>query len=376
MHLDVTIFQLNLFYLENNLRQIPSKSKHPSFVFILTDDQDTVLQGMHPMSFTKKFFQDGGVEFKNAFVSTPVCCPSRATLLTGRYQHNTAVRNNTLAGNCCGSDWRGRSEPRTVAALLRQRGYNTFYAGKYLNQYGEPSAGGVSHVPPGWDWWVGLVGNSRYYNYTLSVNGTARRHGDRYEEDYLTDVITRYALEFLRGRSAGGAPFFLMVAPPAPHSPQTPAPQYARLFPGARAPRTASFNIAAEDKHRLLREPPSPLPEPVLQTLDGVFRDRWRTLLSVDDMVAALTERMAQMGLLDDTYLIYTSDHGYHLGQFSLTVDKRMPYEFDLRVPLYVRGGRLPAGRAVRAPVSAVDLAPTVLQLAGMDPDPRWTASH
>ncbi|KAF0301769.1 N-acetylglucosamine-6-sulfatase [Amphibalanus amphitrite] len=68
------------------------------------------------------------------FVSTPVCCPSRATLLTGRYQHNTAVRNNTLAGNCCGSDWRGRSEPRTVAALLRQRGYNTFYAGKYLNQ--------------------------------------------------------------------------------------------------------------------------------------------------------------------------------------------------------------------------------------------------
>ncbi|XP_037074816.1 N-acetylglucosamine-6-sulfatase-like [Pollicipes pollicipes] len=332
-------------------------SHMPNIILIVTDDQDMLLQGMEPMTFTKTFFETGGITFKNGFVSTPVCCPSRASMLTGRYQHNTRVINNTLRGNCCGSDWRHGAERRTVAAHLRRRGYHTFYAGKYLNQYGLPSAGGVQHVPPGWDWWVGLVGNSRYYNYTLSVNGTARRHGDSYADDYFTDVIVsaRPGAERRLWRSwkNGG----LRQA-------------HAALFPTAAAPRTASFNVRPQDKHQLLAELPAPLPPPLLAELDDVFRNRWRTLVSVDEMVSALVQELRRLRLLDNTHLLFTSDHGFHLGQFSLTVDKRQPYEFDLRVPLYVRGPRLPAGRTVLAPVSMVDLAPTVLELAGLKPEP------
>ena len=183
-----------------------------------------------------------------------------------------------------------------------------------------------------------MLTNCRYYNYTLSINGKAETHGDNYENDYLTDVIGRKADLFLdayeelrdeRGQRETN-PFLMVLSTPAPHDPFTPAPQYQDAFPDMIAPRTPAFNYVDgvnQQKHWFMRSPPTPLSETLVERVDEVFRNRWRTLLSVDDMVDKVMSRLDGLGVLDNTYVILTSDHGYHLGTFALTIDKRMPYE-------------------------------------------------
>ncbi|KAH9382490.1 hypothetical protein HPB48_010924 [Haemaphysalis longicornis] len=145
------------------------------------------------------------------YVTTPLCCPSRSSILTGRYAHNAHVANNSLAGNCSSLMWQRGPEREAFVVALQAAGYETFYAGKYLNKYGYKRAGGVEHVPVGWDHWAGLVGNSVYYNYTLSVNGVAEKHGDDPNKDYLTDVMVRSHLLILaRGFSTVAMEQFLL----------------------------------------------------------------------------------------------------------------------------------------------------------------------
>ncbi|XP_071379211.1 N-acetylglucosamine-6-sulfatase-like, partial [Centroberyx affinis] len=131
--------------------------RKPNIVLILTDDLDIAIGGLSPLNKTKKLIGDAGISFTNAFVASPLCCPSRASILTGKYPHNHHVINNTLEGNCSSKAWQKSQEPHTFPALLQSYGgYQTFFAGKYLNQYGHSEAGGVEHVPPGWNYWVGL----------------------------------------------------------------------------------------------------------------------------------------------------------------------------------------------------------------------------
>ncbi|KAG7232235.1 hypothetical protein INR49_009388 [Caranx melampygus] len=244
-------------------------------------------RGLTPLNKTKKLIGDAGITFTNAFVASPLCCPSRASILTGKYPHNHHVINNTLEGNCSSRAWQKSEEARTFPALLKAAaGYQTFFAGKYLNQYGHSEAGGVEHVPPGWSYWIGLEKNSKYYNYTLSVNGKPQRHGADYSRDYLTDVLANMSLDFLQYKSTF-SPFFMMVSTPAPHSPWTAAPQ-------------------------------------------------WRTLLSVDDLVEKIVTRL-----------------------------ERQLYEFDIRVPLMVRGPNIKPNQTSQLLVANVDLGPTILDIAG-----------
>ena len=134
-------------------------AQNPNIVLFLTDDQDSELGGMEPLTKARSWIADHGVTFQNSFVSTPICCPSRSSILTGLYQHHTNVVNNTADGNCWGTEWREISEKQTFATVLKATAnYTTFYAGKYLNRYG---SGGDLSVPSGWDKWVGLVGNSK-----------------------------------------------------------------------------------------------------------------------------------------------------------------------------------------------------------------------
>ncbi|XP_019712006.1 glucosamine (N-acetyl)-6-sulfatase (Sanfilippo disease IIID), b [Hippocampus comes] len=335
-------------------------------LLIVTDDQDQILGGMTPMKKTKSLIGDAGATFINSFTVTPLCCPSRCSILTGRYPHNHLVRNNSLSGNCSSAAWQSRGESEAFPVFLSKSGYQTFFAGKYLNQYGDKKAGGVGHVPPGWDQWHALVGNSRYYNYTLSRNGVEEKHGDNYTEDYLTDLIANRSLQFLDNRSPQ-RPFFLMLAPPAPHSPWTAAPQYRRHFADVKAPRDGSFDKAAKDKHWLLRQPVNPMPNSSLDFLDDAYRKRWQTLLSVDDLVETLVRKLEELKELNNTYVLFTSDNGYHTGQFSLPIDKRQLYEFDIRTPLLVRGPGVKANTTVKAPVLNIDLAPTILDIAGIN---------
>ncbi|XP_067114155.1 glucosamine (N-acetyl)-6-sulfatase (Sanfilippo disease IIID), b [Osmerus mordax] len=340
--------------------------KPRNIVLILADDQDVALGGMTPMKKTKALIGDAGVTFFNAFTATPLCCPSRSSILTGQYPHNHAVRNNSLSGNCSSLLWQKGPESTAFPLYLSKQQYQTFFAGKYLNQYGKKEAGDVGYVPPGWDQWHALVGNSQYYNYTLSVNGKEEIHGDNYEKDYLTDLILNRSLNFLENRSPQ-RPFFVMLSPPAPHSPWTAAPQYQKSFSDVKAPRDGSFDKAGKDKHWLLRQPLNPMLGSSMDFLDNAYRKRWQTLLSVDDMVEAVVNKLVELKEINNTYIFYTSDNGYHTGQFSLPIDKRQLYEFDIRIPLMVRGPDIKPQQIVQAPVLNIDLAPTLLDIAGLN---------
>ncbi|XP_052802296.1 N-acetylglucosamine-6-sulfatase-like isoform X1 [Mya arenaria] len=334
----------------------------PNIVFVLTDDQDVTMGGQLPMVKTKKLIGDNGVIFTNMFTTSPLCCPSRSSIMTGRYVHNHGAFNNSLSGGCSSKTWQQKQEIDAFPTKLKSKGYSTFFAGKYLNQYGHQGAGGVEHVPPGWDVWNGLVGNSVYYNYSLSVNGVREKHGDTYPQDYLTDVIHKRARNFLDKRDKS-APFFMMLSTPACHGPFTPAPQYNSSFADKQAPREGSYNKKGDDKHWLIRQAIVPMPDDTVQNSDDIFRRRWRTLQSVDDMVEDIVQTLKQKNLLDNTYIVFSSDNGYHLGQFGLPYDKRQLYEFDIRVPLMVRGPGIKPNQTSNKIVANIDLAPTFLDL-------------
>lgn len=322
--------------------------------------------GMTPLKKVQELIGDQGVTFTNAYVASALCCPSRASILSGRYPHNHHVTNNTIEGNCSSKAWQKTQEPYTFPFLLHSIGYQTFFAGKYLNQYGAEDAGGISHVPPGWSYWFGLEKNSKYYNYTLSDNGRAKTFGQNYSVDYLTDVLANISLDFFNHK-VNYEPFFMMISTPAPHSPWTAAPQYEKAFQNVSAPRSGSFNVHGKDKHWLVRQAKTPMSNASIQYLDNAYRKRWQTLLSVDDLVEKIMKELKNRGELENTYMFFTSDNGYHTGQFSMPIDKRQLYEFDIKVPLLVRGPNINGKRISQALVQNVDLGPTILDIAGYD---------
>ncbi|NP_001153351.1 glucosamine (N-acetyl)-6-sulfatase precursor [Nasonia vitripennis] len=336
-----------------------------NIVLIIADDLDSVLDGMTPLAYTQRLIANEGMTFKNAFTASPICCPNRASILTGRYQHNHGTYNNSLEGGCYSSTWQRDHEPNTFAAILKQQmKYKTFYAGKYLNKYGQRN--GVSRVPPGWDKWYGLIGNSRYYDYSLSINGAEKKYGSS-PTDYLTDVIQGFAIDFLKTQKKD-QPFLMVLAPPAPHEPFIPAPRHNDKYKGTKAKRTKNFNTSSQrDKHWLVRRGPSPLPDSVVARLDDIYRKRWESLLAVDELVQKVYSQLKSQNLLDDTYIIFTSDNGFHVGQFSLPYDKRQPYETDIKIPLMIRGPNITRLTEVKSAVSSVDLFATILEIAGVE---------
>uniref|UniRef100_A0A671T964 N-acetylglucosamine-6-sulfatase n=1 Tax=Sinocyclocheilus anshuiensis TaxID=1608454 RepID=A0A671T964_9TELE len=340
----------------------------PNIVLILTDDLDVSIGGMVSIFSKKVSFLLS--EFSVVFVASPLCCPSRASILTGKYPHNHHVVNNTLEGNCSSTAWQKTQEPETFSAFLQKHGtYQTFFAGKYLNEVKTQTGSfcNAETLPLGWKTFYSLYipeRNSKYYNYTLSVNGRAQRHGQNYSEDYLTDVLANISIDFLENKS-NRRPFFMMVSTPAPHSPWTAAPQYESSFPNIKAPRDPNFNIHGKDKHWLIRQAKTPMTNSSVEFLDNAYRKRWRTLLSVDDLVEKVVRKLEVRGELSNTYIIFTSDNGYHTGQFSLPMDKRQLYEFDIRVPLLVRGPNIKPNQTSPLLIANVDLGPTILDIAG-----------
>jgi N-acetylglucosamine-6-sulfatase len=335
-----------------------------NIVLILTDDEDVEIHVS--MRKTRALLEERGTTFENFFVTSSLCCPSRASILRGQYPHNTQILGNRLP---LGGFEKFRAlghEEFTIATWLEAAGYHTGLIGKYLNGYRMADG-----VPPGWDdWFAGGPYGYFGFAYNLNENGEVVRYRRR-PQDFMTDVLSRKATEVIQRAAESGQPLFLYVAPFAPHGPASFAPRHEKRFPRAWLPRRPAFDERdVSDKPSFIRSLP-PLARGHKWArpawMSAHYRDRLRSLQSVDDMVAAIVSALEETGLLDETYIFYTSDNGFHMGEHRLPAFKGTAYEEDVRVPMVVRGPGVPAGKRIQAIGLNVDLAPTFAEIAGAE---------
>lgn len=353
----------------------------PNFLFVLTDDQNVGMEQALP--WTAANIRDHGIDFRNSFVPLSMCCPSRASILSGKYPHNHGVHTNVTAG------WGGApsfklngSEQQTIAVWLQQAGYSTALFGKYMNQYPEYAPrqtapyNSPTLVPPGWTEWYGAIdilpgGDNPYlqFSYGLIENGVEVRYGTQ-TADYLGDVLTTKAETFITQSIRNQKPFFAYVSYISPHGPATPAPRHAAKFLGFPFLTGPAFNEAdLTDKPQWVNM--NPLLTPLaIQDITTLREKRHESLLSVDEGIQRLVGVLQQSGELSRTYIIFTSDNGWHMGEHQLPPNKGTAYEEDIRVPLWIRGPGIPVGTVKNDLVVNIDLAPTFNELAGNLPQP------
>ena len=343
--------------------------ERPNFVVVMTDDQRT--DDMRPMKALRSHVKRRGTTFRNAFATFPLCCPSRATFLTGQYAHNHGVKANS--GENGGYPAFVPQQDETIAVALREDGYRTGFIGKYLNGY--PTAGKrdpEGSIPPGWSSWQAALDN-RMYDWRLNADGRVVEFGAE-ERDYQTDVYARKANAFIRRSAAGPRPFFLTVATLAPHvengvqrarNPR-PARRHRDAYENLEFPTRPAFNERdVSDKPSFI--PRTPLSRDAKRRIERRYRDRLASLLAVDDLIASVSDTLRAQGEARDTYVIFTSDNGYLQGEHRAR-KKFLLYEESANVPLMMRGPDLPRDARIDAIAANIDVAPTILRAAGVAP--------
>jgi N-acetylglucosamine-6-sulfatase len=367
-----------------------ARSAKPNVVVIMTDDQ--AVESLRVMRNTKRLIADRGVTFENSFVSFPLCCPSRATFLTGRYGHAHRVLGNRapLGGHARFDD------SDTLPVWLKRRGYRTALVGKYLNGYGEDDP---KEVPPGWTDWYGIVDPStrNFYHYKINDNGKVVTYGHprlHRASHYVTPRLSRKVQSVIRSASRSDSPFFVWASFTAPHEGNpiepddavinrsglsSPArePRYMGRFKDESLPRPPSFDekdvsdkppwvrkarlrrtvVVDTDEGRLRLDP--------IEILTKRYQQELEALLSVDDAVGNIIDTLEETGELQDTVIVFTSDNGFIHGEHRLIRGKLFPYEPAIRVPLIMRGPGMPEGKRAGELVSNIDLAPTIADLTG-----------
>ena len=327
----------------------------PNIILILTDDQRW--DSLWAMPKTRHLLADHGVQFTNSFVVNSLCCPSRTSILTGRYSHGTGVYTDfpPLGG------YRAFDPSTTIATVLQARGYQTALMGKYLNGYT------TTTVPPGWDTWDAFNGSQgggvSYFNYPMVQNGHTVQMGSK-PADYSTDVLAGLATKYIADTSS---PFFLYFAPSAPHMPAITAPRDAHVLPNLKPFRPPAFDERnVSDKPPWVRGIP-PFNAARIAKEDDIYADQMRSLPPVDDAVQRIVDTLKATGKLHNTLILFMSDNGYMHGEHRLG-GKQSPYEESIRVPMILRYDPLTAGAARRKdPRIAlnIDLASTFADAAG-----------
>jgi N-acetylglucosamine-6-sulfatase len=342
----------------SSLAQTTSPTK-PNILFVLTDDMRASDLGYMPK--TRHLLASGGVKFTKAFVTNSLCCPSRATILRGQYAHNHRVRSNRPPlGGFEKFHSLGR-ENSTIATWLDDAGYDTMFIGKYFNGYDD-----TTYVPPGWDHWHGYLGDYVPSDtYRINENGQINTY-DR-SQIHDTDLFSDEAATFLKS-TAGGAPFFMYLATNAPHTPAFAPPRHQGMFKDVPLPKAPSFNESdVSDKPAWVRKTPRLTSEDV-SYLRQLYRQRLRSLQSVDEMVGRLVRILGESGELSNTYIVFTSDNGLHFGEHRINAKKWTAYEEAIHVPLLIRGPGVPAGAKRSQMALNNDLAPTFASWAGLTP--------
>eukprot|EP00040_Diaphanoeca_grandis_P034069 m.209824 g.209824 ORF g.209824 m.209824 type:complete len:684 (+) comp33051_c0_seq1:81-2132(+) len=354
----------------------PPLGYQPNIVFILTDDQDTRLDGendaysdigsMAAMKSLQKNFLDGGVRMENGFVATSICCPSRTETFTGRHLHNVLGGTNCMWADTSLVGDRGVG----LFGRLTDQGYTTGLFGKITNDAGFilkhiTAEKSVSYIDSPIDYndytgstYYRLFENGTQYTETLSKNNPV------FGTPYQTTQIGNRSLAWIREVANGPKPFFAYLGPHAPHYPAQPAPWYVDAFPDIKIPITPNYNISSPDKTQHVKQNP-PLTALAKCWEEQHFRDRWQTLLSVDDIVTDLFSLLDELKITDKTFVIYSSDHGYKQGQWRIGTSKEHPYETDIHVPLLFKGPGIPAGVVLPQMTGNIDIMPTILDLAG-----------
>jgi N-acetylglucosamine-6-sulfatase len=359
----------------------------PNVVLITADDMradDLVF-----MPRTQALLQRAGVQFTDAISPYPLCCPARASLLTGQYAHNHQVAGNEYpwGGNRRFVEVGGDEE--TLPVWLRRSGYTTAFLGKYLNYYGsmdgyQGTPGGAAYIPPGWNVWKGA--SQPVFNYDcVVVNENGRRVRHRaYQTDLFADMTERLIPRLARG----DRPFFIWQSQMAPHQDLSPpgrtcgtatsgplrvvqgpppaAPRHEGMFDGLPLPYVPSANEAdMSDKATRVRAAPVDM-----SVQRRLYEGRAEALQALDEAVAGTVATLRAHGVLDETVIIFTSDNGWMFGEHRQT-GKVVPYEESLRVPLLVRGPGFGAGQVRAQPVGIPDIPATVVELADASPHVR-----
>jgi arylsulfatase A-like enzyme len=343
-----------------------TSDERANVIVIMTDDMR--LDELAAMPNVQRLLVDRGVTFEQALSTYPQCCPARATLLTGQYSHNNGVEGNRWPRG----GFRRLNHANTLPVWLERNGYRTAFVGKYLNQYAQNGS-----VPPGWQRWNAAVyGIYHFFGLTTTDGSDLISHKGTHQsvvlEEYVDETVSAYA--------RSDRPFFLWAAHVAPHAecvrenvtvdgaarcwaPPAPAPIDEGAFAGVGAPESPAVNEAdVSDKTTLIRER-EPLP---VARLAAMRQGRLESLQSVDRAVAALVERLEETGAWDETYVVFTSDNGFALGEHRW-MQKQFPYEEVVRVPLVITGPGIPAGVTRRQTVSLADVTATALEVAGIE---------
>jgi arylsulfatase A-like enzyme len=347
----------------------------PNIVVVMTDDQ--TVESMRVMGNVETLLARQGTSFTNSFASFPLCCPSRATYITGQYGHNHTIMGNAAPAG--GYDKLAPTHANTLPAWLQRAGYFTVHVGKYLNGYGRARP---TEVPAGWTEWYGSIDPStyRFYNYTLNENGRLVTYGTG-AANYQADVYNRKATELIRRLAPAAQPFFLSVAFLAPHSggprdpddpanlaTPSPAPRHRNRFSSEPLPMPPSFNEAdVSDKPAGIRNR-SLIGPARRNAIRENYQQRLESLLAVDESVRDIVGALAATHELNRTLIVFTADNGFFHGEHRVQTGKLLVYEPSVRVPLILRGPGLPHGARRASLVANVDLAATILDAANATP--------
>ncbi|KAK3722917.1 hypothetical protein LTR37_002062 [Vermiconidia calcicola] len=342
----------------------------------MTDDQDLHMNSVQYQSAVQRHFAEEGTFFSKHYCTISICCPSRVSLLTGKAAHNTNVTDVSLPyggyPKFVSEGWNEKYLP----VWLQEAGYNTFYTGKLMNghsveTYNKP-------FPKGWNGTNFLIDPNTYIYYNASTQRD-REVPKQNPGVYSTDVVSSSAVGFLDDALKADGPFFLGVAPIAPHAETKhlenggvafydpiPADRHKHLFPDIKVPRTPNFNPDVPSGGGFIKTLER-LNETVVEYNDGFYRARLQALQAVDDLIESIMQWLYDHpDILENTYLMYTTDNGYHIGQHRLPPGKTCNLEEDINIPFFIRGPGVEKGKIVSDATTHTDIIPTLFELAGI----------